>query len=181
MLSSNWRASRAAMQLFRVVAVLPLALLLAGCFTSDKPLIGPGEADFPFKSFTYHEVGDDSPETFVRSGEVYVPSPNPNEGGAVELKFKKLPSGHYLAQLTGDRNGNNEVMYLYAVIALDEPAKTARAYKLMRRDEDVGPGLRDCPDQRICIDDLAAYVALAEAAIAADGKPDATYQITATE
>lgn len=51
----------------------------------------------------------------------------------------------------------------------------------MRRDEDIGPGLRDCPDQRICIDDLAAYVALGEAAIAAGGKPDATYQITATE
>ena len=77
--------------------------------------------------------------------------------------------------------GKNEVMYLYAVIALDEGTKTAHAYKLMRRDEDVGPGLRDCPDQRICIDDLAAYVALGEAAIAAGGKPDATYQITATE
>jgi len=169
------------MQLFRVVLILPLALLLAGCFTSDKPLIAPGEADFPFKSFTYHEVGEDSPETFVRSGDIYVPSPDPNEGGRVELTFKKLPSGHYLAQLTGDRNDKNEVMYLYAVIALDEGTKTAHAYKLMRRDEDVGPGLRDCPDQRICIDDLAAYVALGEAAIAAGGKPDATYQITATE
>src|SRR5262245_15862764 len=126
------------MQVFRIVALLPLALLLAGCFTSDKPLIAKGEADFPFKSFTYQEVGEDSPETFVRAGDVY--TPKPGAGGGVELTFKKLPSGHYLAQLTGDRNDTSEVMYLYAVLVLDEAGKTARAYKLMRRDEDIGPG-----------------------------------------
>jgi hypothetical protein len=34
--------------------ILPLLLLLglAGCFTSEKPLIPPDKADFPFKSFT---------------------------------------------------------------------------------------------------------------------------------
>lgn len=168
------------MQVPLIVPLLPLVLLLSGCFTSDKPLIAPGEADFPFKSFTYQAAGEDTPETFARDGDVYVPKPGPGDGGRIELTFKKLPSGHYLAQLTGDQK-DNEVIYLYAVIALDETTKTARAYKLMRRDEDIGPGLRDCPDQRICIDDLAAYVALGEAAVAAGGKPDATYQITASE
>jgi hypothetical protein len=158
--------------------LLPLALLtaLAGCYTSDKPLILGSSADFPFRSFSYTD--GETPMNFVRGATGYVLDP-PNPDGEVVLLFRKLPSGHYLAQLAGHTN-DGQTTYLYAVVKVDLVNKTAETYRSSRKDEDVGPGLRDCDDS-ICIDDLNAYIAKGEAAIAAGEEPDTSYEFTAVE
>jgi hypothetical protein len=165
------------MKFLKVLIPLALILSLAGCYTSEKPLILGSNADFPFQSFSYTD--GDTPMNFVRGATGYVLDP-PNPEGEVVLLFRKLPSGHYLAQLMGHRN-DGQVAYLYSVVKLDLENKTADAYRAVRKDEDVGPGLRDCPENTICIDDLNAYVAKSEAAIAAGEEPDTTYEFTSVQ
>ncbi len=123
----------------KLIPIILLVIGLAGCFTSNKPLITPADAVFPFATFTYGEEGSESTTTFVRRDDAYALDPAP-DGRMIELLFRKLPSGHYLAQMKGDQKPNP-----------------------------------------ICVDDLAAYVAAGEAAIAAGGKPDTVYAFTVKE
>ena len=152
-------------------------LPLAGCFTSSKPLINPSNAVFPFATFTYGEKGSDEPTTFVRQGAAYVLQPAP-KGRHIELLFKKLPSGHYLAQMRGDQKSGP--VYLYALLKVDVAGKTAEAFKVVADKADVRPSMRSCPEKTVCVDQLAAYVTLGEAAIAAGEKPDTIYDFSTT-
>lgn len=165
------------MKLLRALLPVAFLLTLAGCYTSDKPLILGSTADFPFTSFSYTD--GDTPMTFVRSAAGYVLDP-PNPEGEVVLLLRKLPSGHYLAQLMG-QGSDGKTAYLYSVVKLDIAGKTAETYRSVRKDEDVGPGLRDCEEGTICIDDLNAYIAKGEASIAAGEEPDTTYEFDAIQ
>jgi hypothetical protein len=162
----------------KLIPIILLVIGLAGCFTSNKPLITPADAVFPFATFTYGEEGSESTTTFVRRDDAYALDPAP-DGRMIELLFRKLPSGHYLAQMKGDQKPNP--IYLYALLKVDFATGTAAAYKVVGGKDDVRPGLRSCPEKTICVDDLAAYVAAGEAAIAAGGKPDTVYAFTVKE
>ncbi len=160
-----------------LIISLLAALGLAGCFTSDKPLISDDQAAAPYAKITFAEQG--SPEdktTLTREGKAYVTH---TDDGSMAMRFLPLGDDLYLAESTGEQKG--AILRLYAVLKLDAANGTAVTYKAMAGDGDSGTGLTSCNRQdmdMVCIEDVNAYVALAKAAIATGAKPDATYSVT---
>jgi hypothetical protein len=157
-----------------ILAVIFLAAGLAGCFTSDKDLIGDADSATPFTKITFAEQNAKERTTATRTGKVYVAK---QKDGSLTLRFKAVGTDLFLTEMSG-RDKNGKVERLYALLKLDRATNTATTYKAIASKEDIGPGLRDCKDGTVCIDDLNAYLALAKAALAAGGKPDATYKVT---
>ena len=157
--------------------VLLAALGLAGCFTSDEPLITDETATAPYAKITFAEEGSPKDKTtFVREGKAYVAK---TDSGTVTMHFKALGDDLYLAQSAGEQD--SKILRLYALIKLDPKKHLAMTYKSMAGEGDAGPGLPNCRRDdmdAICIEDVDAYVALAKAAIAAGAKPDTTYNVT---
>jgi hypothetical protein len=157
------------------IAVLA-ALGLAGCFTSDKPLFTDDQATAPYAKITFSQ--QDSPEdktTLTRDGKGYVAT---FDSGTMTMRFMALGDDLYLAETAAAQEG--EVQRLYAVLKLDTAQNLALAYKVMAKDEDVGPGLPKCAREdmdAICVEDVNAYAALAKAAIAGGAQPDTTYSV----
>ena len=156
-----------------ILAAVLLALGLAGCFISDKPLIGDADAVTPFNKITFGEPGSKEPTTVTRTGKAYVAR---QKDGTLTLRFKSVDTDLYLAEMSGTGK-DGKVQRLYALVKLDRAANTAATYKAVASKDDIGPGLRDCKESTVCIDDLNAYITLAKAAIAAGGKPDGTYSV----
>jgi hypothetical protein len=169
---------RAAMNRWMMALAIPLAMALGGCFISEKPLISAEEAVFPFETVTYKQPNDDTPEKLVRQGDSYVITAA-DSSATVEVRFKDLGDGLYLAQFSGNENG--KISILYAVLKVDFDKKTAESYKAVGKDEFVREGLRNCGDGTLCIDNLDVYLDLARSAIAAGEQPDVTYEIISME
>ncbi len=163
------------------IRLLFLSLLtafgLAGCFTSDQPLVTDDKAVAPYAKIVFAEQGSpDDKTTLTREGKAYVTK---SEDGKMTMHFMALGDDLYLAESAGDQDG--AVIRLYAVVKLDAKKGLAMAYKVMGQDSDIGPGLTHCkPDDSdvVCIEDVDAYVALAKAAITAGAKPDTTYKVS---
>ena len=155
-----------------LIAILA-AITLAGCYTSEKPLISDDESVAPYAKMTFQGQGaSDSPAEFTRDGKHY--TTKDNDGTLLRLNLK--PDGdYYIAQL-GGKSGDKD-QYLYGYLKLDAGAGTALAYRTFGTKDDARDGLRACNDV-ICIDNLDAYLAYARAAAAAN-KPDTTFKFTA--
>ncbi len=163
---------------FAILFILLLtAFGLAGCFTSDTPLFTDDQAAAPYATITFAE--QNAPEdktTLTRQGKAYIAH---LDDGTMTMRFLPLGDDLYLAESSGEQDGN--VMRLYAVLKLDTAQNVALAYKTMARDGDIGPGLSKCTRDdidAICIEDIGAYAALAKAAIAAGAEADTTYSVT---
>jgi len=161
------------MKIRAILATITLALGLAGCFTSDKPLFTDAEATAPFMKIAFAEQGSKDTTSMTRTGKAYV---SKKKDGTLTLRLKQIEGDLYVAELAGDKDG--AVQRLYAILQLDRAAKTATTYKAVAAKTDIGPGLRDCKDSTVCIDSLDAYIALGKAAIAAKAKPDTVYRVT---
>jgi hypothetical protein len=166
------------MNRWTMALAIPLAMALSGCFISETPLVTAKDAVFPFKTISYKQGNEEKPAQLVREGDTYV-IPDPEEKARVEVLFKDLGDGLYLAQMSGEEDGKTSM--LYSVLKVDFDKKIAESYKAVGKDEFVREGLRKCGDGTLCIDDLDVYLELAKSAIAAGEKPDVTYQIIATE
>ena len=153
------------------------ALGLAGCFTSTKPLFTDDQAVAPYAKIAFAKHGDTDQKTqLVRTGKGYVAK---TEDGTMTMRFMPVGDGLYLAESTAEQEG--KTVRLYGVVRLDQAQHLAMTYKTVAHEGDIGPGLPACQKGKtdtICIEDVAAYVALAKAAIAAGGKPDMTYDVT---
>lgn len=161
------------MSLKHILAVVALAAGLAGCFTSDKPLISDADSATPFKKITFGTPDSKEPTTVTLEGKAYVAK---QKEGTIALRFRLIEADLYLAEMSGaDKEG--KIQRLYGLVKLDRTANTAGAYKIMAGKDDFGPGLRDCKDSTICIDDVNAYIALAKKAMAAAAKPDVVYKL----
>jgi hypothetical protein len=169
---------RAAMNRWTMALAIPLAMALGGCFISETPLIGAEEAVFPFETISYKQGNEEKPAELVRDGDTYV-IPDPEGKVRVEVRFKDLGDGLYLAQMSGEEDGKLSI--LYAVLKVDFDKKTAESYKAVGKDEFVREGLRKCGDGSLCIDNLDVYLDLARSAIAAGEQPDITYEILSTK
>jgi hypothetical protein len=167
-----------AMNRWTMALAVSLAMGLSGCFISETPLIGPEDAVFPYETISYKQPSDEKPEKLVRQGDSYVITAA-DSSATVEVRFKDLGDGLYLAQFSGEDNG--KVSILYSVLKVDFDKKTAESYKAVGKDEFVREGLRKCGDGTLCIDDLDVYLELARSAIAAGEEPDVTYEIISTE
>ncbi len=162
------------MKLLSLLVVLLAALGLASCFTSDQPLLTDDNSVAPYAKITFRDKGSSDASLLTRQGKAYVAEDSDN---GITMRFLPLDRPNlYVTQVSGTDNG--EQRRLYAVVKIDLTTGTAETYKAIGDDSDAGPGLRQCEDQMICIDDLKAYVASAEAAIDGGADPDATYDIT---
>ena len=158
----------------RAVLAACISLALAGCFTSEEPLIDEESAAAPNETITFRADSDDETATGVRDGSEYVvQSP---DGHELRLRFREIAEETFVVELTDEQDG--EVLRLYGVLAVDIAAGRAAAYKAFASPADLGPGLRECPGDTICIDDFDAYAALGLAEIAAGAEPSAVYEIT---
>ncbi len=156
------------------IAAALLSLALAGCFSADAPLLTDDNTVAPYAKITFRDKTSDMPTTLTRTGNAYLAT---SADGTLELRFKPTDrSDLYVAQATVEEDGKRTL--LFAMIKVDVAKQTAATYKAIAGNEDAGPGLRDCGDGMICIDDLDAYVKHAEAAIDAGAMPDGMYQIT---
>jgi hypothetical protein len=143
---------------------------LAGCYSSDKPLITDADsvAEYSKLIFTSPEP-DNQRNEFTREGKHYLTK---GEGNTIRLHLKRIDGDYYVAQLTGDNDGETLFGYLHLDVAKGQ-AETWRTYGT---DEDVQPGMHKCKDS-VCIDDLAVYVAYAQKAVAEGGKPDSIMKL----
>lgn len=162
------------MKLIKLSAIALVAAGLAGCFTADQPLLTDDNSVAPYEKITFHDKGSNDASALVREGNAYVAM---SENEKLVMRFMPLDRPDwYVAQVTGDEDGNPR--HLFAILKVDRAGGIAETYKAVAGDDDAGPGLRACEDYMICIDDLDAYIARAEAAIDAGAEPDATYEFT---
>ncbi len=157
------------------LALIVLAVIgLTGCFTSDQALLTDGDSVAPYASISFRDKGSSDASLLTRQGKAYVAQASDN---AITMRFMPLDRPDlYVAEVSGTDNGDQR--RLYALVKVNFAAGTAETYKAIAGDNDAGPGLRACEDHMICIDDLKAYIASAEAAIDAGAEPDGSYQFT---
>jgi hypothetical protein len=166
------------MHLIRHLSLVLLAIGLSGCFVSETPLIAEGDAVFPYQRIVYGEAGEKNVSTLVKQGDVYVLA---SKGEQAAFRFKDVGGGFYVVQVQSTTEKSSPI--LYAFIKVDLNAKTVQSYKAVAKDEDAGPGLTRCGDDKdqLCIGRLDAYVDFAKKAIAAGEEPDATYRLVSAE
>lgn len=149
---------------------------LAGCYTSDKPLITDADSVADYSRITFKDASsDDKPASFTREGAHYTTE---SEGNTVELRLKRIEGDYYIAQMSNPKpaDGENGAQILYGYLHLDVAGKKAETWRTYGTKDDVQPGLRICNDV-ICIDDLNAYIAYAKKAVADGGKPDTVFTL----
>ena len=163
-----------------ILFVLVAPLVLAGCFTSPEPLIGAGEAVFPYEKIVFRSADrEDDRQTWTRKGDSY--SFKPDDGNGREAFVRLLPAGDDLYVVQMSFPEEDQTRHLFALVRVDLGAMQADSYSAIIPDrfEDV-PGLSKCGDV-ICIGNLDAYVAYARAGIDAGNPPDVTYRIISLE
>jgi hypothetical protein len=162
------------MRLGAVLASVALAVALAGCFTADKPLLNDANSVAPYAKITFREQHATGTTTMTRNGKTYTST---SSDGTLTVRFMPVDRPNwYLTEISGPPDANG-VQLLYGILRVDLPNKRADAFKTVGDAKDVRPGLRMCKDY-ICIDDVKAYVASAEAYADSGAPPDATYEVS---
>lgn len=156
-----------------------LATPLAGCFTSEEPLLAAADADFPFERIVY-AAEDGSTSTLVRQGDAYVAP----DDTSVTILLDSYGEGLYFVQLTGlDEMG--EPQALYAVV--QDADGELRLYRMIAQPQDLADGgIAACEGEAEevdfgCITDPAQLIDVARAAIRNDEPPDAVLTIVELE
>lgn len=169
------------MKPLRLLTALLVLGGLAGCYTSEKPLVSAEESVAPYAKMTFQgQDSSDTPAEFTRDGKVY--RTVANDGSKLTLLLKPMENDYYVAQLSGPSTSdpNSPEQILYAYLHLDVTNKVADAYRAFGEKKDVRPGLSACKDV-ICIDDLNAYIDYAKEQIAAGSPPDTKFNLTVEE
>ncbi|MEQ8697464.1 MAG: hypothetical protein RLT05_12985 [Bauldia litoralis] len=163
--------------IIRFCGALLAAASLSGCFTSDAPLIDQDEADFPFEAIVYQGEGRDEVQTLIRKGDAYVVEPADIE---MRVRFLAVGDDTYVALAEG--SDGDETAVLYTFLKVDMAAMTAESFASMAPEDGIDrPGFSDCGDRGTCVDDLDAYIAYAQARVAAGDLPDIVYTIISAE
>ena len=95
---------------FRPLAVLMAIFVLAGCYTTDAPLILPSDADYPFPATVDYMrvdttgVNDPTQGRLERQGEFYVHSET-GDGQVSYVLFRRLRDDYYLVQQSSAATG----------------------------------------------------------------------------
>ncbi len=156
-------------------AVVLASLALAGCFTSERPLITAADADYPFESLTYMRTDGGEEITLERAADGYAPT---SEGETADrLLLKAMGEDLYVAQTAAPNSDGSR--YLYGLIRVAPDRKAFVVAAGMAEDADLEavrggvPGLRICEqdDDTICIDSLEAYLAYARETETGDETP----------
>ena len=141
---------------FSVIAILLFGL--SGCFKSNEELISADNADFPFKTITYAEAGDQQKITFKRVGDSYLST---KEGEKDSVRFKKFGENLYVAQLTTIER--DKPLYLYALVKVAPDRKSFELIKSIAETVDLAAagegksGLNVCEEEFVCVSILKNY------------------------
>ena len=159
----------------RPAASLAACLLLAGCFTSEQPMITADNADYPFESLTYMRTDGGEEITLERAAGGYAPT---SEGETSDrLLLKAMGEDLYVAQTAVPNSDGSR--FLYGLIKVAPDRKTFVVAAGVAEDADLEavragvPGLRICEqdDDTVCIDSLEAYLDYARKAGTGDETP----------
>lgn len=151
--------------ILKLTVIVVLLAGLSGCFKSGAPLIVAANADFPFTTLTYANVGSDDKITLVRDGDKYVNS-GEDDGAAVLLQA--ISKNVFVAQISAP--DDDKTIYLYGLIKVSADRKSFEIVKGYAEPDDVAaarqgqPGFSVCDDDQVCVATLKAYVAYAQAA-----------------
>jgi hypothetical protein len=162
-----------------IMFALLAPLALAGCFTSETPLIGPDDAVFPFETIVFRSMDrPDDRQTWTHEGDIYRFAP---DGGdeALSVRLKPVEDDLFVVQMEGPTDKPPAV--LYALLKVDRDAMTAESHSaIMPDDFEPSPGLSQRKDM-VWIDDLDAYVAYARSRMEAGVPADVVYKIISLE
>ncbi len=157
----------------RLFAVVLIAVGLAGCYTAEEPLFGDDSAATPYERISF-TTGDQT-GTLVRQGASYLAV---DEDQPLHVRFMQLDRPEaYVVEMSGE-DDDGQTARVYGILRVDAASGTADLFNAVADHDDVGPGLRACEDDTVCIDDLDAFVAHGLAAIDAGEDPALTYQFT---
>lgn len=165
------------MKAARWILTILAAIGLSGCFTSTTPLVTDANAVAPYEKISFATVKQPEDwKTLVRKGKAYTTVTD--DGEPFELRLRPFGDDLYLAQASSETKG--QAYTLYAFVKLDPDKKTAIAYKAIAEvEKDAGDGLASCKLDKmtvICVEDVNAYLALAQAAMKA-GRADMVYLV----
>lgn len=160
------------------IAVAVLSATLAGCYSSDAPLLTDANSVAPYAKATFREATRANADTAVmtRDGKAY--RVVDKDGTQLTMRFMATDRPNwYVAQMQGPPGGFG-LDLLYAVLKVDLAKREAVAYQVFAPDPKVAtPGHHICRDN-ICIDDLKAYTTQAFAYADKGGGPHNVYAIT---
>lgn len=167
------------LRLVSPAAAIVLPLALAGCFTSEQPLLTVENAEFPFEKIVVADQGG-SLTTLQRKPEGYGVVGEEEAEGLV-LLLDDLGDNTYLVQLSGETEEGPEI--LYGVVQANLEDKTAKLFLSVADESEIPPDndFKYCEPGVVCLADTAAYVAKARALIAAGAEPDNDFTIVSTE
>jgi hypothetical protein len=155
------------------LAVVGLAIGLAGCFTAEHPLLTDENSIAPYKTISFNEKGSDDVTILTREGKTYV---SVGEEGRLTMRFMPIDRPDwYVAEVAGNDRG--KFLRYFALLKVDLTNRTAETYKVLATDGDLRPGLRACGNDTVCVDDLNAYTSLAKVAVDAGAEPDDVYEL----
>jgi hypothetical protein len=142
----------ATMKPIRLLVAALICAALAGCYSSEKPLITDDDsvADYAKLVFTSAEP-DNQRSEFAREGQHYVTKGD-------------------------DRTVHGETLFGY--LHMDVAKGQAETWRTYGTDADIQPGMHKCKDS-VCIDDLNVYIAYAQKAVAGGDKPDSIFKLDA--
>jgi hypothetical protein len=150
---------------------------LAGCFTSETPLLTEANSIAPYAKIGFRGQRTQEVSTLTRMGTAYT-IPSDDGSGTLTLRFIGTDRPNwYVAQMSAPPSGTG-LDLLYAVLRVDLQKREAYAFKAVAPDpRETGPGLHLCNDL-VCIEDVKAYAAAAMAYADKGGSPDVIYEIT---
>lgn len=157
----------------RLIAIVALAVGLAGCFMSSAELISADEADYPFQTMTYTPDGEDDNVTLERAGDRYLAA---GADDKVSVRFKALGNDKFVVQITDIKETGP--LHLYGFIKLAPDKASFELIKSIAEPADLKAaaageaGFATCPgdDDSVCITTLKGFVGYAMKAGAGSAK-----------
>jgi hypothetical protein len=158
-----------------LLATVTTAFALSGCFTAERPLLTDDNSVAPYQTVSFRSPGSEDAVVLSRKGKAYVAE---KEGERATIRVAPIDRPNWFVLEFSDEKPDSKSGPYLALLKVDFAHGRAEAYKIFADKQDIGPGLRDCGNQNVCVDDLDAYVALAKRVVDAGAKPEGVYAIT---
>ena len=153
----------------------PLSAGLSGCYTAATPLLDDTNSVAPYATISFRDEHSAETTTLSRVGHSYAAN---SSDGRITMRFMATDRPDwYVAEAGGPGVATATRSLFYAVVRVDLASNRAYTYQSIGTAPDAMPGTHVC-GQDVCIDDVKAYVASAEATGDRGRIPDATYVIS---
>jgi hypothetical protein len=164
------------MRAWQVLTAVALGSAVAGCYTSDAPLLTDANSVAPYAKISFREESAKDLAVLTREGLAYT---LPAEDGSGKLTLRFMATDRpdwYVAQVAAPPSGTG-LDLMYAAIRIDPAKRQAQSFKAIAADpKESAGGFHLCGDL-VCVDDVRAYIASAFAFADRGGAPDAVYEI----